>query len=76
MGGLEELIRATGTAGWGLVALGFMLVVGTAMSGGRPRCGLLTMPAAVEGEPEKVAHSTVYTPPPYRKNYVTNRKRR
>lgn len=76
MGGLEELIRAAGTAGWGLVALGFLLVMATALAGGRSRCGRLTVPVAVEGEPEKVAHSSVYTPPPYRKNYVTNRRRR
>ena len=76
MGGLEELIRALGTAGWGLVAVGFLVVGMGALAQGRPRSRRLTVPAAVDGPPERLAHSAVYTPPPHRRNYATNRRRR
>lgn len=77
MGAAESLGRAMGIGGWGVVALGFLFVALAVLLGGRRRCGKLSFPAETLGqEPEKIAHSAVYTPPPHRQNYRSNRHRR
>lgn len=76
MGGLAELSRAIGTGAWGLVALGFVCVALAVVAGGRPKSRRLTVRVEVENqEPSKMVHSPVYTPPPHRRNYATNRRR-
>lgn len=76
MGGLVELSRAVGTGAWGIVALGFLCVALTMAASGRPKSRRLTVRVEVEGqEPLKMVHSQVYTPPPHRRNYATNRRR-
>lgn len=76
MGAVESLVRAIGYGGWGVVLVGVLCVMAAVAAGGRRRCWLLTMPADVEGqERSQMQHSQVYTPPPDRENYRSNRRR-
>ncbi len=67
--------RAVGIAGWGLVAAGF-LGVAVAMGAGGPRRPQTLLVREPLQPPEKVVHSGVYTPPPYRRHYQSSRSRR
>ena len=71
------LQRAVGFAGWGLVAAGFLGVALATFLKNRPRPRRPLVRAQVAGqEPEEMIHSEVYTPPPYRRAYRSNRRRR
>lgn len=71
--GLEQ--RAVGIAGWGLVAAGF-LGVALAMGAGGPRRPQTLLVREPGHETEKMVHSEIYTPPPYRQHYRSSRSRR
>lgn len=69
--------KALGFAGWGLVAAGFLGVVLVTVLKNRPRPRRRLIPVEAGGqEPEKMVHSEVYTPPPYRLDYRSTRRRR
>lgn len=75
--GNQAVQKALGFAGWGLVAVGFFGVALVTMLRNRPRPRRRLVQVQVGGqEPEKMVHSDVYTPPPHRLDYRSNRKRR
>lgn len=73
---LSVLLQPIGIAAWCMVFAGFTIVTAAALAGPPPRPRKLPFPTSLADQhPTKMTHSHLYSPPPYRLNYRTNRRR-